>query len=101
MGRLHADFSGEVALVTGGSSGIGLAIARALALCGARVHVLDRAAPPAGESLVFHACDLSERAAPAKAVAAILASEERLDHLVQAAGSAPSCRRCASRSAGA
>lgn len=86
MGRLHADFSGEVALVTGGSSGIGLAIARALAQCGARVHVLDRAAPPAGASLVFHACDLSDRAAPAKAVAEILAAEERLDHVVQAAG---------------
>ena len=86
MGHLRADFSGEVALVTGGSGGIGLAIARALATAGARVHVLDRVEPPAGEGLVYHACDLSDRAAPAKAVAEVLAREERLDHLVQAAG---------------
>ena len=86
MGRLRADFHGEVALVTGGSSGIGLAIARALAAAGARVHVLDRVEPPAGGNLVFHACELSDRAAPAQAVAAILAGEQRLDHVVQAAG---------------
>jgi 3-oxoacyl-[acyl-carrier protein] reductase len=86
MGHLRADFSGEVALVTGGSSGIGLAIARALAAAGASVHVLDRAEPPAGEGLAFHACDLSDRAAPARAVAQVLAGESRIDHVVQAAG---------------
>jgi acetoacetyl-CoA reductase/3-oxoacyl-[acyl-carrier protein] reductase len=86
VGRLRADFSGEVALVTGGSSGIGLALARALAAAGARVHVLDRAPPPPGEGFVFHECDLAQRGAPARVVEAIVAREQRLDHLVQAAG---------------
>ncbi len=86
MGRLRADFSGEVALVTGGASGIGLGIARALAAAGARVHVLDRSAGPADASLRFHACDLAEREAPARVVAEIVAAEGRLDLVVQAAG---------------
>ena len=86
MGRLRADFSGEVALVTGGSSGIGLALARALAAAGARVHVLDRAVAPAGEDFVFHECDLASREAPARAVGEVVAREGRLDHVVQAAG---------------
>lgn len=86
MGRLRADFHGEVALVTGGSSGIGLAIARALSAAGARVHVLDRAEPPAGEAFVFHACELSQRGAAEPIVAELLAREQRLDLLVQSAG---------------
>ena len=86
MGRLRADFSGEVALVTGGSAGIGLALARALVAAGARVHVLDRQAPPAGEGFAFHECDLAQRGAPQRVVETILAHEQRLDHLVQAAG---------------
>jgi len=86
MGRLRAEFPGEVALVTGGSSGIGLALARALSACGARVHVLDRQLPPPGEEFVFHECDIGLRGAPEQAVAALLAREQRLDLLVQAAG---------------
>ncbi len=86
MGRLRAEFHGEVALVTGGSSGIGLAIARALVAAGARVHVLDRQPPPQAEEFVFHVCDLAERDGPARVVEALLAREGRLDLLVQAAG---------------
>ncbi len=86
MGRLRADFSGEVALVTGGASGIGLGIARALAAAGARVHVLDRSAGPADASLRFPACYLAEGVAPARVVAEIVAAEGRLDLVVQAAG---------------
>lgn len=86
MGHLRADFGGEVALVTGGSSGIGLAIARALAAAGARVHVLDRQEPPEREVLRFHELDLAHRGSAATAIERIAASEGRIDHLVQCAG---------------
>ncbi len=44
MQELAFDFSGRVALVTGGASGVGEAVARRLALAGARVATLDLAA---------------------------------------------------------
>jgi NAD(P)-dependent dehydrogenase (short-subunit alcohol dehydrogenase family) len=44
---MQLDFSGKTAIVTGGASGIGAAIARALTSCGADVHVFDlRGNPP-------------------------------------------------------
>ena len=44
---MHLDFSGKTAVVTGGVSGIGAAIARALSSCGANVHIFDvRGNPP-------------------------------------------------------
>ena len=57
-------------LVTGGSRGLGLAIATRLAFCGYRVVALARSATDElrtamsvhGEALVFHACDLTDTA---------------------------------------
>lgn len=63
--------AGKIAVVTGGSSGIGLAIAVAIAQEGAAVHVLARRTAPVeeaaggvvGGSLSAHAVDVSDSAA--------------------------------------
>lgn len=84
------EFDGLTALVTGGASGIGLATARYLAARGARVAVLDRAAPPAGEpgdpALTAVTADVSDDGAVRAAVAAAAESLGGLDILVNNAG---------------
>jgi len=81
------EFAGRTALVTGGSSGIGLATARLLAARGARVAVLDLAKPKdAGDLLPFIADvtdDAGVRAAVDEAGAAFGGA---LDILVANAG---------------
>jgi NAD(P)-dependent dehydrogenase (short-subunit alcohol dehydrogenase family) len=62
----------EVAWISGGSIGIGLATARRLRALGARVGVLDLAAP-ADAAVAFAECDISSAAAVAAAVAAVAA----------------------------
>jgi NAD(P)-dependent dehydrogenase (short-subunit alcohol dehydrogenase family) len=56
------DLQHEVAWISGGSSGIGLATARKLGALGARVAVLDVAAP-ADTTVTFAECDISSAAA--------------------------------------
>jgi NAD(P)-dependent dehydrogenase (short-subunit alcohol dehydrogenase family) len=64
---MSLDFSGKVAVVTGGGNGIGLAAARALAAGGAGVWIFDveqGASDQAARSLGGHACvvDVTDRA---------------------------------------
>ncbi|TVP49699.1 MAG: 3-oxoacyl-[acyl-carrier-protein] reductase [Gemmatimonadales bacterium] len=74
-----AELAGNTAIVTGGSRGIGLAIASALAEGGARVAVLGRngaraeeaAATLAGEGHMGLSCDVADPEAARSAVAAI------------------------------
>jgi 2-keto-3-deoxy-L-fuconate dehydrogenase len=81
------EFEGIKALVTGGASGIGLAIADFLADRGARVAVLDRAPDPSalGRHVVVKA-DVSDDAAVRDAVAQSVQDLGGLDVLVNNAG---------------
>jgi 3-oxoacyl-[acyl-carrier protein] reductase len=85
------DFGGRVALVTGGASGIGLAVGRLLAASGARVAVLDRDgalakdAARALEGLAVEA-DVTRSEEVDAAVARVEAELGRLDVLVCSAG---------------
>lgn len=78
---------GAVAIVTGGSSGIGLATARLLIDAGAAVTVFDSNPSPAGLG-VAHAdsLDVADPASVRAAVEAVVAREGRLDILVNSAG---------------
>ncbi|HEY1461695.1 MAG TPA: SDR family oxidoreductase [Casimicrobiaceae bacterium] len=90
------DLGGQVALVSGGSRGIGLQMTEALAEMGARVVLtarkqdeLDAARAKleaSGAEVMTHACDLSDRASIPALVAAILARWQRIDVLVNNAG---------------
>ncbi len=82
---------GQVVLVTGSSSGIGLATAREAARRGHRVYASARRPEGLGELIGFPgatpiALDVAEPGAAAAAVRRILAAEGRLDALVSNAG---------------
>jgi len=76
-------FAGKVALVTGGRSGIGQAIARRLAQEGARVFTAQRGSDVEFEGIE---ADFSDSAAPAAAVGEVVGRAGRLDVLVNNAG---------------
>jgi NAD(P)-dependent dehydrogenase (short-subunit alcohol dehydrogenase family) len=90
---LSFGLTGKVALVTGGASGIGAAIADTYAVKGARVAVVDidgeaarKKAAELGETHAGFACDVSDPAAVRAAVGAVLETFGRIDILVNSAG---------------
>lgn len=91
------DFAGRTAVVTGGASGIGNAIAMALAARGARVAIVDvradgataAAADLPGAATGLHAgfgCDVTDETSVARTVAEVVARFGRIDVLVNCAG---------------
>jgi len=88
--------AGRTAMVTGGNSGIGLAMARALGLAGARVvlvarreaELADAARLMTDESIAagFRTCDLADDGAVARLCHALTATGDHIDILVNAAG---------------
>jgi NAD(P)-dependent dehydrogenase (short-subunit alcohol dehydrogenase family) len=78
-----ADFAGLVALVTGGSAGIGAAIAGELRTQGATVAVLDVQGSPDDGHIP---CDVTDRGQVDEAVQAVLTRHGRLDIVVNNAG---------------
>ncbi|MCW3780220.1 SDR family NAD(P)-dependent oxidoreductase [Defluviimonas salinarum] len=76
-------FQGKVALVTGGRSGIGQAIARRLAEEGARVFTAQRGPDAEFEGI---AANFADSACPARVVGEVVERAGRLDVLVNNAG---------------
>src|SRR5690606_177377 len=87
---MDLELSGRVALVTGASKGIGLAVARTLADEGAHVVAVSRTrTAELPEKAVHVAADLMDPQAPARAVARAVEEFGGLDVLVNNAGGPP------------
>jgi NAD(P)-dependent dehydrogenase (short-subunit alcohol dehydrogenase family) len=89
--------SGQIAVVTGGSAGLGLAIAGALARAGSTVllagrsaercqQAADRLTTATGSPVLGYACDVTDEDAVARLVDRALSGYGRLDVLVTSAG---------------
>jgi len=86
-------FTNKVALITGGGTGIGRAVAKALVAEGARVVVTGRREEPLAQlaaefpdAVRYITTDVTEKGAPANAVRFVIEQFERLDILVNNAG---------------
>jgi NADP-dependent 3-hydroxy acid dehydrogenase YdfG len=86
-------FSDKIAVITGGSSGVGEAIGQALAERGAQLHLIGRRLPPLLRSararnrhFTSHRVDLEDEGEIAACVTDIGKSCERVDILIHSAG---------------
>jgi citronellol/citronellal dehydrogenase len=85
--------AGQVALVSGGGTGLGRATATALAGCGAHVVICGRRQEPLDETVALigerceaHVCDIREEDQVAALVDGVLAQHGRIDVLINNAG---------------
>jgi 2-dehydro-3-deoxy-L-rhamnonate dehydrogenase (NAD+) len=81
----HLDLDGRVAVVTGGSRGIGAAIAATLRDAGAVVEIWDQAPDPSGD-MPATAVDITDQTALEQSTTALLDRHGRIDILVNNAG---------------
>src|SRR6187455_1601096 len=94
--RIQVDLSGQTAIVTGASRGIGKAIAQRLAAAGAKVACVARSADKltavadaiaaAGGSAEVHPCDVTDSAASSKLIESLHEKWGRLEIVVNNAG---------------
>ena len=85
MNRSQNRFQDKRALVTGASSGIGLAIAQALAAEGAQIHAVARSWPQTIENWQLHKADFTVEA-DVKRLASEVSASAPLDVLIHCAG---------------
>lgn len=95
-GRRTLDFRGRVVVISGGSRGLGLVLARQLALSGAKIALIARDADELerarleiaalGASCFVVAADISDESAATAAIEAIAAHYGALDALINNAG---------------
>jgi NAD(P)-dependent dehydrogenase (short-subunit alcohol dehydrogenase family) len=83
---MDSAFEGLVAVVTGGATGIGRAVAEALLVRGANVAVLDRETAGVPDGATALCADVADDAAVAQAIGGFGASHGRIDILVNNAG---------------
>ncbi|WP_107656327.1 SDR family NAD(P)-dependent oxidoreductase [Nocardia suismassiliense] len=81
---VQSTFDGLVAVVTGGASGIGMAVTETLAAAGARVAVLDL--HPGNTPGTALRCDVADDESVRSAIAGVIDTYGRLDILVNNAG---------------
>src|SRR6478735_2812300 len=86
---LAVDLTGRVALVTGGTRGIGLGITRALLAAGASVVTCSRSEIEPVSGTTHRVCDVRDPDAVQALVASLVSDLGRLDVLVNNAGGAP------------
>jgi len=90
QGADHIDLNGQVAIVTGGTRGLGRQIAGALASAGASVTVCGRTEPDSlPEGVSFQAADIRDPDQAQAFVEAVVRQHGRLDILVNNAGGSP------------
>jgi NAD(P)-dependent dehydrogenase (short-subunit alcohol dehydrogenase family) len=83
---MAVEFDGLVAIVTGGASGIGAAIARQLRESGAKVAVLDLNPEQVTTGMFAVRCDVADDASVGAGIDRVIAHNGRLDILINNAG---------------